>query len=185
MANSQIRVKILPSIRCLFTKRVQVKVEGLAPHKTVELRSRVVDDRGVTFQASALYKADETGQVDVCRAPSLRGSYTGVEPMGLFWSLAPETLHSKLTKKDVLSPTCVEIEVLSEETGDVLASETNERGYMTEGMKRIPVKDGKIRGVLFVPPGRFSLSFCVSVYSKRSFKLLNICTLQARGHFQL
>lgn len=126
----------------------------------------MVDDRGVTFKASALYKADETGQVDVCRAPSLRGSYTGVEPMGLFWSLAPETPHSKLTKKNVLSPTRVEIQVLNEETGDLLASETNERGYMIEGMRRIPVKEGRIRGVLFVPPGRLSLSayVCVCVY---------------------
>lgn len=153
MAYSQIRLKILPSARCLFSKRVQVKVEGLAPHKPVELRSRLVDDRGVIFKASAQYKADEAGQVDVCRAPSLGGSYTGVEPMGLFWAMAPETPHNKLMKKNVLSPTLVEIEALSGETGELLASETNERGFMVEGMKRIPVEEGRIRGVLFVPPG--------------------------------
>lgn len=153
MACSQIRLRILPSVRCLFDKLVQVKVEGLAPHKEVTLRSKLVDDRGVIFKASALYKADETGQVDVCRAPSLGGSYTGVEPMGLFWAMAPETLHSKFLKKNVLGPIGVEIEALSGETGEVLASETNERGFMTEGMKRVPVKEGRIRGVLFVPPG--------------------------------
>lgn len=153
MAGSQIRLKILPGIRCLFSKLVQVKVEGLAPHKPVELRSKVVDDRGMIFKASALYKADDAGQVDVCRAPSLSGSYTGVEPMGLFWALAPETPHNKFTKKNVLSPTLVEIQAVNGESGEVLVSETNERGYMMDGMKRIPVKEGRIRGVLFVPPG--------------------------------
>lgn len=153
MAYSQIRLKILPSVRCLFDKLVQVKVEGLAPHKPIELRSKLVDDRGVIFKASALYKADETGQVDVCRAPSLGGSFTGVEPMGLFWAMAPETPHSKFLKKNVLSPTLVEIKALSGESGELLASETNERAYLTEGMKRIPVQEGRIRGVLFVPPG--------------------------------
>lgn len=153
MAYSQIRLKILPSVRCLFDKLVQVKVEGLAPHKPIELRSKLVDDRGVIFKASALYKADETGQVDVCRAPSLGGSYTGVEPMGLFWAMAPETPHSKFLKKNVLSPTLVEIKALSGESGELLASETNERAYLTEGMTRIPVQEGRIRGVLFVPPG--------------------------------
>lgn len=153
MAFSQIRLKILPSVRCLFDKMVQVKVEGLAPYKQVQLRSKLVDDRGVIFKASALYKADETGQVDVCRTPSLGGSYTGVEPMGLFWSMAPETPHSKFLKKNVVSPTLVDIEALCGETGEVLASETNERDYMTEGMRRIPVQEGRIRGVLFVPPG--------------------------------
>lgn len=153
MAYSQVRLKILPSVRCLYDKLVQIKVEGLAPHKSVELRSKLVDDRGVAFKASALYKADEAGRVDVCRAPSLGGSYTGVERMGLFWAMAPETPHSKLMKKTVLSPTLVEIEALSGETGELLASETNERGYMTEGMKRIPVQEGRVRGVLFIPPG--------------------------------
>ncbi|XP_037607495.1 acyl-coenzyme A thioesterase 1 [Sebastes umbrosus] len=165
MAYSQIRLKILPSVRCLFDKLVQVKVEGLAPHKQVQLRSKLVDDRGVIFKASALYKADETGQVDVCRAPSLGGSYTGVEPMGLFWALAPETPNSKLLKKNVLSPTLVEIEALCGESGEVLASETNERRYMTEGMKRIPVEEGRIRGVLFVPPGKGPFPGIVDMYT--------------------
>lgn len=153
MAYSQIRLKILPSVRCLFDKLLQVKVQGLAPHKPVELRSKLLDDRGITFKASALYKADQTGQVDLCQTPSLGGSYTGVEPMGLFWALAPDTPHNKHLKKNVLTPMQVMIEALNGETGELLASETVEREYMTEGMKRIPVQEGRIRGVLFVPPG--------------------------------
>uniref|UniRef100_UPI0037E86D79 acyl-coenzyme A thioesterase 1-like n=1 Tax=Semicossyphus pulcher TaxID=241346 RepID=UPI0037E86D79 len=165
MAYSQIRLRILPSARCFFDKLVQVKVEGLAPHKPVKLRSKLVDDRGVIFKASALYKADEAGQVDVSRAPSLGGSYTGVEPMGLFWSMAPETAHKKILKKNVLTPTKVEIEALSGDTGELLASETNERAFMTEGMKRIPVQEGKIRGVLFIPPGKGPFPGIVDLYT--------------------
>ncbi|XP_072218392.1 acyl-coenzyme A thioesterase 1-like [Leuresthes tenuis] len=153
MAYSQVRFKILPSVRSLYDKLVQIKVEGLAPHKPVRLTSKLADDRGIIFRASALYKADETGQVDVCRAPSFGGSYTGVEPMGLFWAMAPDTPHSKLLKKNVLSPTLVELEALSEETAELLASETCERGYLTDGMKRIPLQEGKLRGVLFIPAG--------------------------------
>lgn len=165
MAFSQIRLKILPSVRCFFDKLVHVKVEGLAPHKPVELRSSLVDDRGVVFKARALYKADDNGLVDVSRAPSLGGSYTGVEPMGLFWSLAPETPHNKVLKKNVLTPTQVQIEALSGDTGELLASETNEREYMTEGMKRIPVEEGRIRGVLFIPPGKGPFPGIVDLYT--------------------
>ncbi|KAK2889989.1 acyl-coenzyme A thioesterase 1-like [Channa argus] len=164
MAYSQIRLKILPTVRCLFDKPVQIKVEGLAPHKPVELRSKLVDDKGVTFKASALYKADESGQVDVCRAPSLGGSFTGVDPMGLFWAMAPDTPHSKFLKKTVLSPTLVKIEAVNRETDEVLASETNEREYMTEGMKRVPVQEGRIRGVLFIPPGKGPFPGIVDLY---------------------
>ncbi|XP_054617899.1 acyl-coenzyme A thioesterase 1-like [Dunckerocampus dactyliophorus] len=165
MAFSQIRLKILPSVRCLFDKLVQVRVEGLAPHKPVELRSRLVDDKGVVFKASALYKADETGLVDVSSAPSLGGSYTGVEPMGLLWAMAPETPHRKLVKKNVLSPTIVEIAAHNGDTGELLACETNERGYMMEGMKRIPVQEGRVRGVLFIPPGKGPFPGIVDLYT--------------------
>ncbi|XP_026175321.1 acyl-coenzyme A thioesterase 1-like [Mastacembelus armatus] len=162
---SQIRLKILPSVRCLFDKVVQIKVEGLAPHKTLELRSKLVDDRGETFKATALYEADKHGEVDLCCAPSLGGSYTGVEPMGLFWAMAPVTPHSKFLKKNVLSPSVVVIEALSGDTGELLASETNERGYMTEGMQRIPVQEGRIRGVLFIPPGKGPFSGIIDLYT--------------------
>nr|XP_057932589.1 acyl-coenzyme A thioesterase 2, mitochondrial-like isoform X3 [Doryrhamphus excisus] len=146
-------------------KLVQVKVEGLAPHKPVELRSRLVDDKGVVFKASARYKADESGLVDVSCAPSLGGSYTGVEPMGLLWAMAPETPHRKLVKKNVLSPTLVEIAALNGDTGELLASQTNEREYMTEGMRRIPVRDGRVRGVLFIPAGKGPFPGIVDLYT--------------------
>nr|XP_057932573.1 acyl-coenzyme A thioesterase 2, mitochondrial-like isoform X1 [Doryrhamphus excisus] len=165
MAFSQIRLKILPGVRCLADKLVQVKVEGLAPHKPVELRSRLVDDKGVVFKASARYKADESGLVDVSCAPSLGGSYTGVEPMGLLWAMAPETPHRKLVKKNVLSPTLVEIAALNGDTGELLASQTNEREYMTEGMRRIPVRDGRVRGVLFIPAGKGPFPGIVDLYT--------------------
>ncbi|XP_029903719.1 acyl-coenzyme A thioesterase 1-like [Myripristis murdjan] len=165
MAYSRISIKLLPSFHCLFDKPVQIKVEGLAPRQRVELRSKLVDDRGVIFKASAHYAADESGQVDVSRSPSLGGSYTGVEPMGLFWAMAPETPHSKLLKKNVLSPTLVEIGVLCEDTGEVLASETNERGFMTEGMRRIPLQEDRIRGVLFLPPGKGPFPGILDLYT--------------------
>lgn len=49
----------------------------------------------------------------------------------------------------------VDIEVLHGDTGELLATETNERRFMTEGVRRIPLgtKEGRIRGVLFLPPG--------------------------------
>uniref|UniRef100_A0A8C7NH46 Acyl-CoA thioester hydrolase/bile acid-CoA amino acid N-acetyltransferase domain-containing protein n=1 Tax=Oncorhynchus mykiss TaxID=8022 RepID=A0A8C7NH46_ONCMY len=91
----QVRVRFLPSPRCFFDEPVHVQVDGLSPHQKVKLRSILWDDKGVIFRASSVYKADATGQVDLCRSPSLGGSYTGVEPMGLFWAMAPETPHNK------------------------------------------------------------------------------------------
>ncbi|CAL9691842.1 unnamed protein product [Knipowitschia caucasica] len=163
MASSQVRLRILPSVRCLFDKPVQVKVEGLSPHAPVVLRSKVLDDRGVVFRAEAQYQADHGGHVDASRDPSLGGSYTGVEPMGLFWSMLPETPHNKLLKKSALTPMQVQISALSGET--VLATEVNQREFMPEGMRRIPVREGRLRGVLFVPPGPGPFPGIVDLYT--------------------
>lgn len=152
--SQQVRVRLLPNPRCFFDEPVHVKVDGLSPHQKVELRSKLRDDKGIIFKASALYSADSTGQVDLCLSPSLGGSYTGVEPMGLFWAMTPETPHHKLLKNN-LSSMMVDIDALHEDTGEILATETIERQFMTEGLRRIPLgmKNGRIRGTLFLPPG--------------------------------
>ncbi|CAB1342011.1 unnamed protein product [Coregonus sp. 'balchen'] len=165
--SQQVCVRLLPSPRCFFDEPVHVKVDGLSPHQKVELRSKLRDDKGVTFSASALVAADPSGQVDLCRSPSLGGSYTGVESMGLFWAMAAETPHSKLFKKNVLGSMMVDIEVLHGDTGDLLATETNERRFMTEGVRRIPLalNKGRIRGVLFLPPGQGPFPGVLDVYT--------------------
>ncbi|XP_012995744.2 acyl-coenzyme A thioesterase 1 [Esox lucius] len=164
--SKQVHVRLLPNPRCFFDEQVQVKVDGLSSHQKVELKSMVKDDKGVIFKASALYAADATGQVDLCRSPSLGGSYTGVEPMGLFWSMTAQTPHSKLAKREVLDPLMVVIEALNVDTGEVFATETNERRFMTEGLRRIPLslKEGRIRGVLFLPPGQGPFPAVLDVY---------------------
>ncbi|KAL0963078.1 hypothetical protein UPYG_G00349380 [Umbra pygmaea] len=154
MSLSQCQVHILPSPRCFFDEAVHVKVHGLSPHQKVELKSMVSDDKGVVFKASALYTADAQGLVDLFRSPSLAGSYTGVEPMGLFWAMEAQTPHSKLVKKDVNVPMLVDIKVFSTEGQEkVLGSVTNERAFLGEGVRRTPVRGERIRGTLFSPPG--------------------------------
>ncbi|MFT7808265.1 acyl-coenzyme A thioesterase 1-like [Arapaima gigas] len=151
--SSQVRVQVLPS-QCLFDEPVHIRVEGLVGRQRVELRGRLVDDKGVRFASAATYEADDRGTVDVGASRSLGGSYTGVEPMGLFWSMKPDAAHAKLSKKDVQTPCMVDIEVSSASDPErVLARETNERGFMVRGARRLCVKVGRIRGTLFVPPG--------------------------------
>ncbi|XP_061099463.1 acyl-coenzyme A thioesterase 1-like [Conger conger] len=152
--SSGVRLRLLPRSKCLFNETIHTTIEGLVPGKCVELTAKLTDDKGVTFKSSGTYKADPRGEIRLDSHPSLGGSYSGVEPMGLFWSMRPEMPHVKLRKRDALSPCLVHIEVHdSERQGHVLARETNARGFMVEGLRRIPIKEGRIRGILFLPPG--------------------------------
>ncbi|XP_051511707.1 acyl-coenzyme A thioesterase 1-like [Myxocyprinus asiaticus] len=149
--SSDVILRLSPSSRCSFENPVHVTVSGLNPQQHVELRSKMTDDKGVVFKASAIYRADDSGQVDLNCHSSLGGSYTGIEPAGLFWALKAEVLSSKFVKKDVTRPSLVDIEVLSNDK--VIAKVTNERHCMADGVRRVPVAEGRIRGTLFLPPG--------------------------------
>ena len=95
---------------------------------------------------------------------SLGGSYSGVEPMGLLWSMKPAPGQRKgvrLLKSDVNKPYVVEVKCYdghvtphqSLASPRPLSSATFQKWYMADGVKRIPVREGRIRGSLFIPPG--------------------------------
>ncbi|XP_008333238.1 acyl-coenzyme A thioesterase 1-like [Cynoglossus semilaevis] len=156
--SSQVRLRLLPSARCLFDDLLQVKVSGLRSRQVVALKASSTDDKGVEFRSSATYRADSLGELDLHRDPSLSGSYVGVEPMGLLWSMKADTLHQRFQKTNSLKPNVVrfsvhEVEGRGQGEGRTLAELVAERLMMADGVQRRPVKDGNVRGVLFTPPG--------------------------------
>lgn len=54
----------------------------------VSVALTATDVAGVTWRSSALFRAVD-GEVDLTTAMPLSGSYAGVDPMGLFWSMKP------------------------------------------------------------------------------------------------
>ncbi|XP_068605296.1 acyl-coenzyme A thioesterase 1-like [Brachionichthys hirsutus] len=151
--SSQVMLRLLPSATCLFDCPLQVKVAGLRSRQVVTMVARATDEKGVVFSSSATYKADGGGELDLERDPSLGGSYVGVEPMGLFWSMKADALHTRFQKSKSLSPHVVKLSVWEEGQGRMLAEATNQRLLMGDGVSRLCVNEGGIRGVLFTPPG--------------------------------
>ncbi|XP_054592670.1 acyl-coenzyme A thioesterase 1-like [Nothobranchius furzeri] len=150
--SAQVRLKLLPRARCLDDDPVQVKVSGLKSRQVVAMRARSTDERGVVFSSSATYRADGNREIDLNRDTSLCGSYYGVEPMGLLWSMRSETMHKRFQKTNSSKPHVVKFSV-HEVKGRMLAEATNERLFMGDGFSRVPVSQGNVSGILFTPPG--------------------------------
>nr|XP_040026574.1 acyl-coenzyme A thioesterase 1-like [Gasterosteus aculeatus aculeatus] len=166
--SSQVRLRLLPRARCMFDEPVQVKVAGLRSRQMVTLKARSTDEKGVLFSSSATFRADGSGQIDLERDPSLGGTYTGVEPMGLLWSMRPDTLHMKFQRTMSLNPHMVKISVHEEEKqegGRMLAEVTNERLLIGDGVIRRTVGEENIRGVLFTPPGEGPFPAVLDLYT--------------------
>lgn len=66
---------------------VRIVVSKLKPNQKVSIVAET-SRNNVTFSAFANYQSNESGEVDLTQQKALPGgSYEGVEPMGLFWSL--------------------------------------------------------------------------------------------------
>ncbi|XP_038968234.1 acyl-CoA thioesterase 3 isoform X3 [Rattus norvegicus] len=149
-----------PAVGCLCDQPVHITVRGLGPEQPVTLRAALRDEKGALFRAHARYRADAHGVLDLERAPALGGSFTGLEPMGLIWAMEPERPFWRLVKRDVQTPFVVELEVLDghePDGGRLLAQAVHERHFMAPGVRRVPVREGRVRATLFLPPDLFGL----------------------------
>ncbi|XP_007431472.1 bile acid-CoA:amino acid N-acyltransferase isoform X1 [Python bivittatus] len=154
-----VHLSVTPEVS-LADSSVKIYASGLAPSQLVTLYASLTDERGVKFAARAFYQANQNGEVDVAQASALGGNYTGVWPMGLFYCLKAEKMFHRLVKRDVTgSPFYVQISLFNSSvilplpTEEPLATCTVERWYVAPGVERIPVKSGRVRGALFLPPG--------------------------------
>lgn len=149
----------------LVDEKVDISVKGLSPGQPITLTAKLTGDSKEEFDSYGHFVADEAGNVYVEEHPCLYGTYTGIDPMGLLWSmqLSPgQRKGLRLSKKDVTKPYCVQLQLFDGHVEDVANAEdlqpittvTFEKWYMTDGVRRIPVRDGRLRGTLFLPPGK-------------------------------
>ncbi|MFD7653642.1 acyl-CoA thioesterase/bile acid-CoA:amino acid N-acyltransferase family protein [Actinosynnema sp. NPDC059797] len=112
---------------------LDVRVVGLEPDRVVTVRASTGDRA-----AEAGFRADERGVVDLTRHAPISGDYSGVDPMGLFWAMAP-------TGAEPRDATVVEVDGVGRVEVGRLAE--------PEGVKRTEVREDGLVGVLFEPVG--------------------------------
>ncbi|XP_075048374.1 acyl-coenzyme A thioesterase 1-like [Mixophyes fleayi] len=142
--------------RCLFDEPLRLRVSGLSPGQDVSLQTALTDEGGEIFSSLGRYRAGSSGELDLTQSPALEGgSFTGIEPDGPLWALEPRTPLRRLVKKNVQSPIQLRFSLYQdhEPPGPLLASAAQERSFMGEGVTRVPVREGTVRGSLFLPPG--------------------------------
>ncbi|KAL5008828.1 hypothetical protein ScPMuIL_014409 [Solemya velum] len=149
----------------LMDDKLTIVVSGLRRHEAVTLYAVLTNDKK-TFASCASYVADGSGTVDLENSSSTQGTYTGVEPMGLFWSMVQspgQPRGTRITHKHVSLPLDTHISVFPGQVTldqlflrqdmEAIAKTTVSRWYKSRSVTRHPIKAGRLRGVLFLPPG--------------------------------
>ncbi|XP_069565953.1 bile acid-CoA:amino acid N-acyltransferase-like isoform X2 [Brachyistius frenatus] len=149
-------------VRALADEQISVKGSFLPPRAPVTVCARMHSEDGDLWESFAHYNTNQSGSVNLTSDHSVGGSYSGCEPMGLFWGLQPASGGReglRLRKRNMETPYTVHISLLqghvspSEEPITELAAVTTERWYMAPGVKRIEIRQNGLVGTLFLPPG--------------------------------
>ncbi|XP_069116478.1 acyl-coenzyme A amino acid N-acyltransferase 1-like [Argopecten irradians] len=149
----------------LVDDRLAVRVQGLNHSDDVTIQANICDGDDVLFTSAGCFRADVNGCVDVTNQESLAGNYTGVDAMGLIWSMNQAPGHRpglRPGKKDVSTPEVISLAVfnghhttddLAQKTPQPLSTTTVQRWYKARDVDMIEVAQGAVRGRLFIPPG--------------------------------
>jgi pimeloyl-ACP methyl ester carboxylesterase len=141
----------------------RIAVSGLRPGEEVTLTSRTVRGPGLTWRASARFRADAAGTVDLTRDAPIPGSnaagYDGVSAMGLVWSQAPDlpaAANATWAQRDVFHSTPsapLTTHITVERAGAPALEETFVQRLVAHGVTRREVRDEGLAATLFLPPG--------------------------------
>ncbi|XP_067686283.1 acyl-coenzyme A thioesterase 1-like isoform X1 [Haliotis asinina] len=156
-------VNVSPGV-ALIDERIAITVSSLRPLQRVTVQAWV-EERKAVFSSCGHFVADQQGQVDISQLASLGGTYKGVDSMGLFWSLKPvpgASTKTRIIASDVTTPLVFKLSVIDDHipfddlqlpTTVVLATGEVKRWYKHSSVRRIVVREGSLRGTLFLPAG--------------------------------
>ncbi|XP_039882516.1 peroxisomal succinyl-coenzyme A thioesterase-like isoform X2 [Simochromis diagramma] len=156
-----VKLSVQPS-RGLMDEKFIVLVQNALPGSQLTIRALHQCEDGHSWEAFGHYTADTTGTINVSEDPSIGGTYSGVEQMGLLWSFRPipgSKPGLRMRKKNIQTPMEVTISVYqghqTKGFADLapLSGVVVERWYMAPGVRRIPVTEGGLTAALFLPSG--------------------------------
>uniref|UniRef100_A0A3B4ZLK6 Acyl-coenzyme A thioesterase 4-like n=1 Tax=Stegastes partitus TaxID=144197 RepID=A0A3B4ZLK6_9TELE len=159
--NCCVKLSVHPS-RGLMDEKFIVLVQKVPPGFQLTVHALHQCEDGNSWEAFGHYTANASGTVNVSQDASLGGTFSGVEAMGLLWSLRPVPGSKpglRMRKKNVETPMEVTISVYQGHQTDgfvnqvPLASVLIERWYMAPGVRRVPITDCGLTATLFLPTG--------------------------------
>lgn len=132
----------------------RILVSQLAPGEEIDVHSRTRRGPDVGWSASARFRADADGVVDVQRDAPISGSYAGASAMGLIWSQAPEREGAprEVFAAEGARALRTEIEVWRA-SAPVLQGHFIQR-LAGAGVTRVELREEGLVGTLFMPAAR-------------------------------
>ena len=125
-------------------------MSGLPAGRVVTVRLEQHDTAGL-WRSHAIFVADDAGRVDLSRMAPLSGTYSGIAPMGLVWSVQRDGAvapRERLPEPD-LSPVTAQLTAEIDEVA--LARATLARHPVAPDVEVTPVRENGLVGMFYRP----------------------------------
>ena len=136
-------------------EKVTIRGEYLSKMSHVTLVTSLEDkEQNIHLKSECHYPVDNNGVFSTAHQPPSPGSgYEGVHPSGPLWSARPmKGSMVRLWPHDIMKPLTYNFELKDKMTGEVLARQEITKSFVSPAVRRVSVREGRIRGTLFIPP---------------------------------
>lgn len=135
-------------------------INNLPPNQAITVTLETEDEASVKWESKASFISNDQGTINVSTFPSQDGNYTGVDGMGLFWSMTPKDIMKPcLFVSPSLKPIVYKLSCY--EKSNLLKSISFSRFKLQDNILREPVTDPRIIGTLFHSPSQNPLPLII------------------------
>lgn len=128
---------------------IQIRLVGLSAGSRPTLRARLIKSSGEVWMSSAQFLANETGSIDLSKDAPQKGSYAGVDSLGIFWSMDKSKEEANQTTRP--SQQCQRIEFELYLDGKSVAQKSVVRWLVAPGVTRTEITSDGLVATLFLP----------------------------------
>jgi len=134
----------------LLDQELEISVCNLKANEKIILELSSNDKDNNIWKSKALFQADNEGIVNVTKQAPLSGSYSGIDPMGLFWSMKPTSSDpSKNTLLSLFTLNILNINLSVFSDDKLLTQKTIHRLPVAPNVEKKEIRKDGIVGTLF------------------------------------
>lgn len=155
MSETPLKIIVAPN-PALVDDEVRIRIVGAPPRTPVKIAAWMMDDQNRRWESRAEFLSRSDGSVVLSQDAPRSGTYKGVDPAGLFWSMqlnpGDAGQYDQFLKKE-LTPCEIAFEAT---TPDTLATARVrlEKQFVPEGTLVRAVEENGLAGLLFLPSGK-------------------------------
>jgi hypothetical protein len=138
--------------RVLIDEAATIRATGCQPNEHVTIHAELIDGANGRWVSQSEFVADAQGNIDTSKQAPIGGAYKEVSAMGPVWSMKPMgSKEGRYQPPPNFGVQTIEFRLMR---GSVAVSMANlEQSPISGDIARVTVREGALRGILFVPPG--------------------------------